>query len=142
MCREGVCSVTLFMESMENIMQNIFGKDWMTWIRYTITLLLIALCVGVFILASQRELTTAIQDISADRQAATFHVRGFEASALCRVGDYEWRYSTNPEMSDVKNLKLREIRVWKSGYVAMEFSDGSVSIHDSDNCVVTSTPKR
>lgn len=118
-----------------------FGKDWMTWVRYTITFLLITICVGVFILASQKSLTAAVQAVSMDRQAAVFTSRSHEVNALCRIGDYDWKYSTNKEISDVKDLDLSEVRVWKSGFIALEFSNGSIVVHSGDNCVVSTTPK-
>lgn len=122
-------------------MDNIYGKDWLVWVRYTITLILIAICAGVFLLAAQDKLTTAIQDISSDRQAAAYNHKTHTIHALCKVGDYEWKYSTDLDKSDIKDVKLTDVRVWKSGYIGMQFEGGAVVVQSSQNCVVSASPK-
>jgi hypothetical protein len=118
-----------------------FGKDWSSWLMYTITLLLVVTCAGVFVLSAQKALTEAVKETAKDQRNATYTQELYVAKAYCSVGEGHWLYSTNREESDVKNLDVSEIRVWSSGYVVVEFSDGSIVAHSKNNCVITATPK-
>lgn len=114
--------------------------DLVAWASNTFTVLLVVICAGVFFLAWQKNLVNAVTSISEARKTAVYPAETHTVSAMCRLGDNDWIYSTAKELSDVKDHNLTEVRIWNSGYVVTEFDDGTMLVFSQDNCVVNAKP--
>lgn len=115
-------------------------RHLLSWVKYTITTLLIVVAVGSFILASQRELATSIIEaqkvenkqnkiISYDSQNSDFEV-------VCLLGSSLLRLSTDPQYSDLKHNSVKKVDILSRGYIVVTLGDGTMSVHSKDNCVV------
>lgn len=119
-----------------------FKGTWLDWFKGAITVLLVTICAGAFMLAWQTNLTSAVKEVAQDHQTATYNSKTHHISAICTINGTEHTYSTVKQYSSMPEKDLTEARIWGSGYIGLEFSDRTVFVFSNDNCVVSSQPLR
>lgn len=116
------------------------GTPWLDWLRDTLTVLLIVVSVGAFVVSNQQQqshsIVAAIKEINKDKVFDVYTSSNYNLAMTCGLGDHYQTASNVLELSDVKVKTLNSIVVYDTGLVVGTFSDNTKFLTSTKNCTI------